>query len=699
MTAGRWRAFFAVLSVLLPAAGIAYLGAVSYREDRGRVAERLAIQIRAADSIATTVSGRVERAMEAVALTFRSADEGRPTARALHALQESYPLAAAPFYIDRSGKLRFPSPDPLGSLAEHPQEDLLRRDTRTCPERGFAACVRAVRAGRRRIRQLQQARRLELKACTGKRGCTTDSRAVQRARRVYQRLARYEDTGPDALIGLARLARAVGDRRRAREHYAALGKRFGARYDADGVSYALLADVGAAEMANRGTPRLRVYRKLIARRYHADSSVLSLIARRLRRELEKYPLGAKARQELAGLDKRLAAAHAEAAFSSTMIKEVPEISRAAGPEPVGRPALHSARRTVIYQRAADGGVVGIVVNNIMLAQAASSADVDLESIAAGARIMIERVGVRPDPATTRTLANAGFGATLPHLSLALVNDRSMPDPLDKIVEGRGRRHLAITGGLAALLVLGIAATIRGAARERELARLKSDFVSTVSHELKTPLTSIRMFGEMLQQNVAGADREREARYHAIIVKESQRLGLLIANLLDYSQIERGTRRYNQQNERAVDIAEEAVETFQRFHDESNQAVTISVDDEVADAVLFVDREVVVQALLNLLENAAKYGGADNPIAVLAQERDDQVVLSVRDRGPGIAPAEQSKIFREFYRSPAAYASGVEGTGLGLALVKRHVEAQGGTVELDSAVGRGATFSIVLPAAR
>ena len=96
-----------------------------------------------------------------------------------------------------------------------------------------------------------------------------------------------------------------------------------------------------------------------------------------------------------------------------------------------------------------------------------------------------------------------------------------------------------TSALAIMLGVGLLAMIRGAARARELAQLKSDFVSTVSHELKTPLTSIRMFAEMLQQGVAAGDAEKMHRYHGVIVQESQRLGLLIANLLDYAQIERG----------------------------------------------------------------------------------------------------------------------------------------------------------------
>jgi two-component system phosphate regulon sensor histidine kinase PhoR len=265
----------------------------------------------------------------------------------------------------------------------------------------------------------------------------------------------------------------------------------------------------------------------------------------------------------------------------------------------------------------------------------------------------------------------------------------------EVVRKRGRRHLALTGGLVVVLVLGLVATIRGAARERELARLKSDFVSTVSHELKTPLTSIRMFAEMLQTGVAGEDREREKRYHEIIVKESERLGLLIANLLDYAQIERGTRRYNRKLEPAGQLAQEAVTTFARLREGEGQTVSVEIEPALDEHDIVVDKEVLVQALLNLMSNAVKYGGG-KPVAVTAARRaDGRVAIAVRDRGPGIPRTEHERVFREFYRSPAAYTAGVEGTGLGLALVKRHVEAQGGAVELDSEPGEGATFTLVL----
>ena len=241
--------------------------------------------------------------------------------------------------------------------------------------------------------------------------------------------------------------------------------------------------------------------------------------------------------------------------------------------------------------------------------------------------------------------------------------------------------------------------IRGAARARELAQLKSDFVSTVSHELKTPLTSIRMFAEMLEQGVAQGDAAKMARYHGVIVQESQRLGLLIANLLDYAQIEKGTRRYTPSRHelgragapRGRDVRDPArrpsADSAIRSRSRCPEAMHVEVD---------VDRDVVVQARAQPARERREVRRRRQADRGHRRRRRATAWIAVRDQGPGIPSAEQARIFREFYRAPDAYRSGVEGTGLGLALVKRHIEALGGTVDVASKVGEGATFTIRLP---
>jgi signal transduction histidine kinase len=146
------------------------------------------------------------------------------------------------------------------------------------------------------------------------------------------------------------------------------------------------------------------------------------------------------------------------------------------------------------------------------------------------------------------------------------------------------------------------------------------------------------------------------------------------------------------------LAEEAVETFRRLADGEGQPLSLEVAPGAATASVSADREALVQSLLNLLSNASKYGGRERPVVVRVDAENSDVKLSVADSGPGIAPADQKRIFREFWRAPEAVKSGVEGTGLGLALVKRHVEAHGGRIDIASTPGRGATFTLVLPRA-
>jgi signal transduction histidine kinase len=467
----------------------------------------------------------------------------------------------------------------------------------------------------------------------------------------------------------------------------------------------LWAALAIAELDDDPGPLLELYRAVVAGEHAAPGAaidaVLALIGIGLdRRTIDPARAGARA-----ALDDEQAARRGDARTAAGLIPDVGELVRTATPEPRGLVAARAPDRTLVYRRTADGGVVGVAVDAAMLEAAIPATS--LAGIAPAVRASVLPVGRAPSSAL-RTLAQVPIGAALPHLTLAVVNLVKDPDPLDDLIRTRARRHVVLTSGLAVVLVVGLLATIRGAARERELSRLKSDFVSTVSHELKTPLTSIRMFAEMLQQGVAAGDADRTSRYHGVIVKESQRLGLLIANLLDYAQIERGTRRYTPRRERVAEVATIAVDTFTQLAapppgdgavvgDAAAPEVKLDIAPEAADAAAMIDRDVIVQAVLNLLANATKYG-AGTRIDVEVGVAAGVAAIAVTDHGPGIPPGEHDRIFREFYRAPAAYSSGVEGTGLGLALVKRHVEAQGGQVAVTSSVGRGATFTIRLPIA-
>jgi signal transduction histidine kinase len=523
------------------------------------------------------------------------------------------------------------------------------------------------------------------------------------ARRQYTLLAAFADTGPTALLGLARVLGRLGDGR-ARDALAELERRFGDR-SFEGVPVRLVVATLRAEAAGPGASAdalLGVAGDVLAGKYALAPVVQFGVLARLRARLPGT-LAADQARLLVRLDAAVLEIRTQARTAAGLADDLPEIVRTATPAWRGRSAAREPARTLIYRRRADGGVIGFAVDAPMLEAAAGGSAVGAAgagSLALHARSLVLPPGTSPGP-DLRTIQQVPLGPALPHLGVAIVNPLADPDPLDEVIRERSRRHVMYTSALALALGLGLVATIRGAARARELAQLKSDFVSTVSHELKTPLTSIRMFAEMLEQGVAQGDPVKMARYHGVIVQESQRLGLLIANLLDYAQIEKGTRRYAQLRQDIAELARHAAATFETLRDpgrDGRNPLDVAVSPEAMRAEVEVDRDVVIGAVLNLLANAAKYGGAAGPIEIRVDADAGAAWIGVRDHGPGIPPAEQARIFREFYRAPEAYRSGVEGTGLGLALVKRHIEELGGTVEVASAVGEGATFTIRLPRA-
>jgi signal transduction histidine kinase len=675
-----WIYVLSLAALVVPAGGIAYLGAVSYRNERGAVSAQNERQHQAALGIARRISGAIEGALDATERAVVAG--GRPAA----------PLTHYWFWIDQ-GQLRVPrAAPPAGDLGGG-----LERSA-GCAWGPLEDCVQELVTRQARIVRLHAAERAEAAG------------SWQDARRQYTGLAAFDDTGPSALLGLARVLARGGDGRAAGV-LDELDRRFGERgfgaVPARVVAAALRAagapgHVGARDAgARRIDAVLGVTEDVLADKYGLGPVVRLGVVAALRARLPAALSEDQARR-LAALDQRASELRDEARAAAGLAPDVAEMARTATPAWRGRAAMREPARTLIYRRRSDGGVIGFAVDPAMLeaVAVAGAGEVDeLASLASHARPYVVLPGTSPGP-ELRTLHQVPLGAAAPHLGVAIVNPASDPDPLDAVIRERSRRHVIYTSALAIALGLGLLAMIRGAVRARELAQLKSDFVSTVSHELKTPLTSIRMFAEMLEQGVAQGDPGKLARYHRVIVQESQRLGLLIANLLDYAQIERGTRRYTPTREAIGPLARHAVTTFESLRDPDGAGrnpLGVAVSDEAMRAEVDVDRDVVVGAVLNLLANAAKYG-AGRPVEVDVGAGADAVWVAVRDHGPGIPPAEQARIFREFYRAPEAYRSGVEGTGLGLALVKRHVEALGGTVEVASRLGEGATFTIRLPRA-
>jgi signal transduction histidine kinase len=236
---------------------------------------------------------------------------------------------------------------------------------------------------------------------------------------------------------------------------------------------------------------------------------------------------------------------------------------------------------------------------------------------------------------------------------------------------------------------------RDVERELRLARLRSQFVASVSHELKTPLTSIRIFAETLRDR-ANVDPKARHEYLETIARESDRLTRLLQNVLDFSRVERGERTYQFSPQQLPVIVERAIGILRIPLEQQGFTVPFTCDDDFA--VVRCDPDAVEQAVLNLVSNAIKYSGRSRRIDVRVEHRDDAVAVIVRDYGIGIAPAYQQRLFERFYRAPTTDNDVIPGTGLGLTLVHHLAEAHGGAVTVESAVGHGSTFTLRLPVA-
>jgi len=252
---------------------------------------------------------------------------------------------------------------------------------------------------------------------------------------------------------------------------------------------------------------------------------------------------------------------------------------------------------------------------------------------------------------------------------------------------------ALIGFVDLLLLGGLYLVYTNVQREVRLARLKSDFVANVSHELKTPLALIRLFAETLELGrVASPERARE--YYRVINKESNRLTQLINNILDFSRIEAGRKQYRFATVDVCRIVDEVLEAYRFPIEQQGFALEVVFAEDVPE--IQGDAEALSQALLNLLNNAIKYSRDDKRIKVEVSEKEGRVLVSVADRGIGVARADQKRIFEKFYRAEDSLVHETKGSGLGLALVSHIMEAHGGSVELQSAPGGGSTFTLVLP---
>jgi signal transduction histidine kinase len=256
-----------------------------------------------------------------------------------------------------------------------------------------------------------------------------------------------------------------------------------------------------------------------------------------------------------------------------------------------------------------------------------------------------------------------------------------------------RYNYFVLAALSLVMAGGVFLTYRNISREMKLARLKSDFVANVSHELRTPLALIRLYAETLELGRLTA-QEKYHEYFRIIREESERLTALINNILDFSRIEAGRKEYEFKETNLAELVRTTLDSY-RFQIEQNG---FAFEEHISGDIppVNVDREAIARSLLNLVNNALKYSKDQKYIGVNLYRSNGSVKLEVQDRGIGIAPAEQDKIFEKFYRCGDPLVHNTKGSGLGLSLVRHIAQAHGGNVSVESVPNKGSKFTIALP---
>lgn len=267
------------------------------------------------------------------------------------------------------------------------------------------------------------------------------------------------------------------------------------------------------------------------------------------------------------------------------------------------------------------------------------------------------------------------------------------ETIEELVRDRFYRNLVLIGLLDIVLIVGAWFVYRTVKREVELAQMKSDFVSNVSHELKTPLSLIRMFGETLQMQRLPSE-EKKQEYYDTIVQESERLTRLVNNILNFSRMEAGGKEYHFAETDLNTVVGNVLKSYETHL--VHEGFEVKPDLNGTASPIAMDGEAVSEALLNIIDNAVKYSNKEKFIRIATGASNDMVYVDVEDHGIGIDTHDQKRIFEKFYRVSSGLVHNTKGSGLGLTLVKHIMDAHGGQVAVNSVPGKGSTFRLSFP---
>jgi signal transduction histidine kinase len=366
--------------------------------------------------------------------------------------------------------------------------------------------------------------------------------------------------------------------------------------------------------------------------------------------------------------------------------------------------------------AADRRAYAVVRTRQPLQQATVLAQFDVAALGdevprlAAARFPRERAAFRLVPprepiaglaALRRFVAEAGQNSTVvgrltlgpPLEGFALAAELPGDDPAAALAFRNRTLYIALLVLLYIGIGVGFGLTIREMRRAYRLSRLKTDFVANISHELRTPLTSVRLLAETLRDGRAESQDEVRQCVETL-ASESERLSRMVEKLLDWSRLESGSASLELERTEVPDLFDRVGAAWRA------QQLPAGYLTEVEPLLppVNVDPDAISQVVLNLLHNAVKYTGEDKRIRLRARRIARGVAIEVEDNGPGVRPQDRKRIFERFYRADDLLSRKTEGTGLGLAISRKIVELHGGRIELESRLGEGSTFRVVLPTA-
>jgi signal transduction histidine kinase len=644
-----------VVAIVLPALVLLYLGLKSVQRQRDAINALLVSNLRlSGEKLASELEHRTAQLAdaclrEAAAVNLRTSD-GRQIRLQFERLREQHPIAGY-FFLLEGNSVRYPA-------------------LRTPPPRQLEAYAMSEdpAAGKKYVALFREAEDQELRL-------DRPEQALAGYRRCYE-LPTAASLKALALSRMARCFRKVGRPGAAEQAYRTLLENYGDLFDLSHRPYALAAGF---ELEQTPARHAQLYRDLVRGRWELSAEQVNYFLSRL---VGSEPVGGSDYLGQFEFARAL-----EAGFRHRGPLRSGEVSAYAL---AGGQGGYQTYYTLLPAGAGRDGLLGFAVNlkwweQSLLPQCRARLAIKEEVVA----VWKSGPGAAP-PRRADAEVPVALPGIFPFLDLSL-----SPAPGATWSDTTRRGFLVYTGStvlIVAVLIMGILLLTRDVSRESQLNQFRSDFVSAVSHELKTPLTLIRLYGETLSEGEGFPDEDRRGFYQ-IITREAERLTHLIDKVLTFARIESGQKQYHLQEGDLGLVVARTLEAYRQYLKQLGFSLTV---DLAADLPLVrFDPDAVSQALLNLLDNAVKYSGDSTEVNVRLRALDGKVILEVEDHGIGIPPKERQKVFEQFYRVSDGAAKG--GYGLGLFLVRHIMDAHGGSIEIESGRGEGSRFRLVFPA--